>query len=81
MKKHLSLILIFVSATCLLVAQEALSLEKAIEVGIANNYQVEIAKRNYDIAKNKIQTKKILVPLDYYCCLQHFFSNIFSRFI
>ena len=35
-----------------LLAQEKLSLAQAIEIGIQNNYQIEIAKQNMQIAAN-----------------------------
>ena len=33
-------------------AQEPLSLSRAIEIGLANNFQLEIAKRNLELAEN-----------------------------
>ena len=33
-------------------AQEKLSLAQAIEIGIQNNYQIEIAKQNLQVANN-----------------------------
>ena len=51
MKKFILLIISFF--ICLsLSAQEKLSLSQAIEIGIQNNYQVEIARQNLQIAAN-----------------------------
>ncbi len=51
MKKIVSL-LIFNSLLLGLLAQENLSLKKAIEIGLANSYQIEVAKQNLQIAQN-----------------------------
>ncbi len=50
MRHYLILILIWSSGV--LSAQENLSLQEAIAIGLRNNYQVQIAERNLEIAEN-----------------------------
>ena len=51
MKKFL-FIIILNSVTQILFAQEKLSLQQAIEIGLKNNYSIVIAKNESEIAKN-----------------------------
>lgn len=52
MKKILKiLLLIFISET-LLFSQENLSLEEAMKIGLENNYQISISKRNLEVSEN-----------------------------
>lgn len=51
MKINTSLFVIFTFVNVLF-AQEDLTLSQAIEMGLKNNYQIQIAERNIDIAKN-----------------------------
>ena len=50
--KKIAFLLILNSSFWTLIAQENLSLAKAIEMGIANNYQIEIAKQSLRITEN-----------------------------
>ncbi|MEM1123727.1 MAG: TolC family protein [Bacteroidota bacterium] len=50
--KKLTTLLIALSLCLSLTAQEKLSLAQAIEMGIQNNYQIEIAQQNLQIASN-----------------------------
>lgn len=51
MKKFILFIPLFFLCVAL-IAQEKLSLAQAIEIGIQNNYQIEIAKQNLQVAAN-----------------------------
>jgi len=50
--KSLYTLIFFFTLLFPITAQEALSLDRAIEIGIANNYQIDIARRNLDMASN-----------------------------
>jgi len=50
--KHFILITISLFIGLSLFAQEKLSLVQAIEIGIQNNYQIEIARQNLQVATN-----------------------------
>jgi outer membrane protein TolC len=51
MKKFLTIALLFCCLTFTLSGQESLSLAKAIETGLQNNYNIEIARENIEIAQ------------------------------
>ena len=50
--KKITLLLINILCCLILFAQEKLSLAQAIEIGIQNNYQIEIARQNLHVASN-----------------------------
>ncbi len=50
--KKITLLIINILCCLVLFAQEKLSLTQAIEIGIQNNYQIEIAKQNLQVAAN-----------------------------
>ena len=51
MKKFLTIALLLYCLTFTLSGQESLSLAKAIETGLQNNYNIEIARENIEIAQ------------------------------
>ena len=51
-KNSLSLIIVVFGAFRVGISQDALSLEQAIRTGLENNYQIQIAERDLEIAKN-----------------------------
>ncbi|MEO5569558.1 MAG: TolC family protein, partial [Bacteroidia bacterium] len=53
MKKNL-LVLILISIAQIVFAQENLSLQQAIEIGLKNNYSIIISKNDLDISKNNV---------------------------
>lgn len=51
MKKFPTIVVLFFGLVCTLSGQESLSLTKAIETGLQNNYNIQIAKENIEIAQ------------------------------
>ena len=52
--KNIIKILLIIAASTSLFAQQTLTLEKAIEIALANNYSVLLSKKQTEIAENNV---------------------------